>query len=282
MPDLIIDKPGLYEIPEDQYHADPVPAELGGSLSVTSAKKLLRPGGPAIFRWEREHPKPSTTEMELGTAAHKLVLGVGQELREVKAGSWRTNKAKDEAKEAREAGAIPLLTADMETVHAMAAMLREHPTASRLLEPGRGEHEVSGFWEDSTFGIWRRCRFDVLGNWRPLVVDYKTAADASPDGFAKAVDRFRYDMQADWYSEAHHALCGDWPAFLFITQEKAPPYLVGVYQLDSEAMEAGHGGCERAIRAYLECTETGHWPGYSADIETLSLPRWAAAREDLI
>lgn len=282
MPEIVIDKPGLYEIPEDQYHADPVPAELGGSLSVTSAKKLLRPGGPAIFRYEREHPKPSTAEMELGTAAHKLALGVGQELRAIDARDKRARAWKDGEAEARAAGALPLLASEYATVQAMAAALREHPTASRLLEPGRGEHEVSGFWEDKVYGIWRRCRFDVLGNWRPLVVDYKTAADASPDGFARAVDKFRYDMQADWYSDAHHALCGDWPAFLFITQEKTPPYLVGVYQLDSEAMEAGHGGSEKAIRTYIECTETGTWPGYSTEIETLSLPRWAAAREDLI
>ena len=44
---MIIDQPGIYDIPEDQYHRDPVP---GGSLSASGAKKLLADGGPARYR----------------------------------------------------------------------------------------------------------------------------------------------------------------------------------------------------------------------------------------
>jgi hypothetical protein len=34
----------------------------------------------------------------------------------------------------------------------------------------------------------------------------------------------------------------------------------------------------RAVDLYMECKTTGRWPGYSDDIELISLPEWA---EDL-
>jgi hypothetical protein len=52
----LITEPGVYDIAEDHYHADPVP---GGSLSNSGAKKLLPPSCPAKFAYEREHPPQS-------------------------------------------------------------------------------------------------------------------------------------------------------------------------------------------------------------------------------
>ena len=91
---MIIDQPGIYDIPEDQYHRDPVP---GGSLSASGAKKLLADGGPARYRHQLDEPEAPSEDMEFGTAAHKLVLGVGAPLVEVKADNWRGNDAKDQA-----------------------------------------------------------------------------------------------------------------------------------------------------------------------------------------
>jgi len=68
-----ITEPGLYgDIPEDQYHADPVD---GGSLSVTSSRLLMPPNCPAIFDHFRRHPKQSTKSMDLGTVVHGMILG---------------------------------------------------------------------------------------------------------------------------------------------------------------------------------------------------------------
>src|SRR5512135_3837265 len=107
---LTITEPGIYDLPADVYHADPVPT---GSLSSSGARLLLPPSTPAHFRWAREHPRPSTPAMDFGRAAHRIVLGVGEDLVEVQADSWRTKAAQQAADEARAAGKTPLLTETM-------------------------------------------------------------------------------------------------------------------------------------------------------------------------
>ncbi|GAA3032733.1 hypothetical protein GCM10020000_07200 [Streptomyces olivoverticillatus] len=137
--------PGVYDIPADLYHEDPVP---GGSLSSTGARKLLPPSCPALFHFELGQPSVPKPHFEVGTAAHQLVLGDGPELVLVDYPDWRTNAAKEEAAAARAIGAIPLKRPDFEKVHAMADALREHPEAADLLAPGSGAAEQSLFWQD--------------------------------------------------------------------------------------------------------------------------------------
>lgn len=275
-----ITAPGVYDIHADDYHADPVP---GGSLSSSGARNLLAPSCPARFRYEQDHPPEPKAAFDLGHAAHKLVLGHGPELVKVEADSWRTNKAKDKAREAREAGAVPLLTAQHDQVHAMAQALRAYPIANALLAPGWGEPERSLFWVDEPSGIWRRARLDLLphtGLGRMVIPDYKTCHSAHPGALAKALQQFGYHQQACWYSDAVQALgLADDVAFLFICQEKTPPYLVTVIQLTHLTLMIGERRNRQAIDLYKTCRDTGSWPGYSNDIELVALPPWAEAQQ---
>lgn len=279
----VITEPGVYTMPEADYHADPVP---GGSLSCSGAKKLL--ACPARFAYDREHPPAPTSAMELGTAAHRLVLGTGAPIVVIEADDWRTKAAKEAAAAARGAGAVPLLAAEHAQVQAMAAALRTHPIAAALFDPERGDPEQSLFWTDDRTGVWLRSRLDWLPRWRPsgrlIIGDYKTAVSASPDALAKAVVNFGYHQQAAFYCDGAAALgLADDPAFLFVAQEKAPPYLVTVFELDSVALAAGRARNRQAIERYRDCTESGVWPGYSGrpdDIELISLPSWATPRTE--
>ena len=82
-----ITSPGIYDMPAETYHADPVPA---GSLSSTGARRILPPGCPALFRYEQQNGTGHRPEFDFGTAAHKLVLGVGPKLKRINAKDWRT------------------------------------------------------------------------------------------------------------------------------------------------------------------------------------------------
>lgn len=282
---VVVDTPGLYDIPEDQYHLDPVP---GGSLSSSGAKKLLAPSCPALYRWEADHPTHKNA-YDLGHAAHKYVLNSGADIAEVKYDNYLTKAAKAAKVDAYEAGLIPLLTHEHETVKEMADAIRRHPIASILFDPANGKPEQSIFWFDEEFGVMRRSRLDWLPNpsssGRLIVVDYKSAASAEPNAFARSAANFGYHAQDDFYREAVRAVgLGDEDtAFLFVVQEKNPPYLVTVIELDAEAKQIGRDRNRRALEIYRDCSASGYWPGYSDEIELVSLPRWAGyahAKED--
>lgn len=280
-PPLRVTEPGLIVgLAEDDYHADPVPA---GSLSHSGAKQLLPPSCPALFFWHQDHPQQKK-EWDFGTAAHRLVLHSGPEIVVVDADSWRTSKAKDAATEARQRGAVPLLTKDWMVARQMADAIRSHPIAGALLDPDTGQPEVSAFWQDEEARIWWRCRYDFLpheGDGRLLLVDYKSAASANPDKFAKVAADNGYHIQDAVYTAGARALGLDEdPAFLFVVQEKTPPYLVSVVQLDEPSRRAGEARARKAMGIYQECVATGDWPGYTDDVKVVSLPGWVTRDGD--
>lgn len=272
-----ITEPGVYEIPADEYHFDPVE---GGSLSSSGARRLLPPSCPARFRWEVDNPRPSTRAMELGTAAHARVLSIGPEIVVVDAGDWRTKAAQQERDGARARGAVPLLAHENEQIEAMARALREHPLASALLDPDTGTAEPSLFWVDQPTGVWCRARLDWLptptvGDRRLIVPDYKTTRSADPEKFAKSAFDYGYFQQAAWYVDGALALgLAEDVAFVFIAQDKDPPYLVTVAEADGLALRHGRDRNREALELYAECRRTDTWPGYTDDVADLSLPVW--------
>ncbi|MFI2184565.1 PD-(D/E)XK nuclease-like domain-containing protein [Streptomyces sioyaensis] len=273
--------PGIYDLTAEEYHADPVP---GGSLSSSGARRLLPPSCPALFRWEQDNPPAPKATFDFGHAAHKEVLGVGPDLVALDFDDWRTKAAREERDELRAAGAVPLLRDDYQQVLDMAAAIRRHPVASRLFESGSGTAESALVWRDGPTGVIRRALLD----WRPdpgpgrmIIPDYKTARSADPAAIARAVHEYGYHQQADWYRAGCRALslCGDDAEFVFVVQEKTPPYLVTVVQLDATAMRIGAARNRRAIEIYAECVEAGRWPGYADDVVYLSLPPYAEIRD---
>jgi len=275
-----ITEPGVYELPADVYHRDPVPA---GSLSASGARKLLPPYCPAIYRHEKDHRPPPTPEFSFGHAAHRLVLGVGPDIAVVDADNWRTKAAQEQRDDAIAAGLTPLLQADYNIVKAMAEALRGHPIAGALFSIETGRPEQSLFWQDKETGIWCRAMLDWLrhndSSRRLVIPDYKTAASASPAKFEKAMYDYDYHRQAAWYMDAVVGVDRtDKAAFVFVVQEKTPPYLVSVFEPDSLAVEAGRYYNRQARLVFAQCQQSGVWPGYSREVELISLPAYAQNR----
>jgi hypothetical protein len=298
-PTVEITSAGVYDIQADLYHRDPVP---GGSLSSSGARDLLPPSCPARYRYDRDHPEERETKpaWDEGHAAHKLVLGTGPELVLVDRPRWDTNEVKAQIKEIRASGGVPLKREPYERVHAMAEVIRKHPVASALFNPARGHAEQSLFWRDPHTGVWLRARLDwyphfttyrggqpVTGQGYPgrlIIPDYKTCHSAAPEKLAKAVYDFGYHQQGAWYIDAVKATCPagqhpDFePAFVFVCQEKTPPYLVTVIEPDAMAVRIARHLNRQAIDLYAECVASGRWPGYSDDVELVGLPGWVENR----
>lgn len=291
-----ITEAGVYDIPADVYHADPVP---GGSLSSGGARRLLPPSCPALFRYWVTNGQAPTEAFDFGHAAHLLVLGAGPPLAVVDADDWRTKAARAERKGAYQTGAVPILRADYEIVQAMAAAIKAHPIARALFNPDAGKPEQSLFWVDQASGVWCRARLDWLPNYtvlppqdgrtrqdfnRLIIPDYKTCRSADPDALSRDIYNFGYHQQAAWYLDAVKATCPagahpDFqPAFIFVCQEKTPPYLVTVAEVDQLALRVGQELNRQAIDLYAECVASGNWPGYSDDVELIGLPAWVERR----
>jgi hypothetical protein len=269
----------VHGMPNAAYQRDPV---AGGSLSCSGAKALLPPSCPALFKWQREHGRPDKRVFDVGHAAHDRVLGGGPPIVVVDAADWRTKAAKEAADVARASGAVPILKHEDAIVQEMADAIRAHPIASRLLSPDYGTVETSLFWRDAETGINCRARLDVLPNRRDgrmIVPDYKSTTNADPAEFANNARKFGYHLQHPFYCDGVRALdLADDVAFLFVNQEKTPPYLVSVTALKTESVEVGAQLVRRARRIYAECQQSGHWPGYSAEVEYVSLPYWYVQR----
>jgi hypothetical protein len=264
---LAVIEPGVYsDITAEDYHRH-------ASLSSSGARRILPPSCPAKFRHGKtEH----STAFDIGHAAHKLVLGEGPELVEVKAKDWRTKAAQQAQADAYDAGHVPLLTHQLKAVHDMAGALLSHELASTLLAPGSGVAEQSLFWRDPITDVMLRCRPDWLSpQW---AVDYKTTESAEPQAIRRSVHKFGYYQQAPFYRDGITALgLGDDLPFLFIFQEKTAPYLITVVQLDDVSMDIGARLNRQAIDLYADCLAANRWPSYDGadDVVSVALPPYA-------
>lgn len=284
-----ITAPGVYNLSDEAYHADPVP---GGSLSVSGARRLLPPSCPALYAYERGHGRAPKADWDFGHAAHGLVLGKGAEIEVIRktdrktgevsdASDRKTDSAKEHEAAIRDAGKVPMLAKDLEMAKAMETALRAHPLAARLFDPLSGKPEQSLFRQDPDTGVWLRARLDWLENppradRHMIVPDYKTCDSASPEALRRNMFNFGYYMQAAWYLDMVVALgLAEEASFVFVCQEKRPPYLVTIVELEPDALDAGRAQNRRAIERYRDCVAAGVWPAYADDVVHLGLPRWA-------
>lgn len=267
---------------EAEYHAHPF-------LSSTGARKLLQ--SPAKYKWALDHPEPAKREFDLGTGVHSKVLGVGARLAVIPDGILASNGAASTAsakafiEDARQSGLIPVKQAVADEVNAMVEAVLAHPLARSLFEQS-GLPEVSLFGRDPDSGVNMRCRFDYLPDFtvdEPCAVDLKTARDASPEGFAKAVAEHRYDIQEEFYLLLYAIVTGDFTMPMrFVVVEKEPPYLVGVYPLAQEFLEMGRKKVREALDLYAACTTADVWPGYPLNPDPLQPPTWLMFQEGAI
>lgn len=292
----------LYLLPH-QLFPEPLgdgvhPASLGYTpdptrLSPNGAKKLLGPGGPAKFDWARRHPQKTKPAWDFGIVAHKLVLGEGDqflvldpEIHGLKkdgmvadnpraTATWKTAESN-----AREEGLTPIHADDYHKAMEMAQVVHQHETAGPLL--AEGDAEVWLYATDPDTGQRIRLRADWITrkDGRTWIVDYKTAADASPETFGRRSVDYGYHIQAAFSIVAARALGLDKnPRCVFICQDKEPPYLPVVNELDAEALSLGCRRMREAIAIYQRCIETCQWPGYPLGINQIALPAWAIDEE---
>jgi len=291
---MTIDKPGIYDdISEADYHADPV-APMP-SLSSSIAKLMVsrsplhawfnHPGLNAAKATEVDKPSKA---MDIGTAAHKIILGEGKDLQIIEAADYRTKDAQAARDAARAAGRVPVLKADYASVKELAEAALSQIACTELAGIfDAGTPEATLAWMEGP--SWCRARVDWLpeharagGHIR--VVDLKTTGgSAHPDDWARTAFDMGYDVQAVFYERGLRALIPGVRSvkFKFLVIEQEPPYALSINEMSGQALAEGEELVRLGIEAWTACLERDEWPGYPSASTVIDPPKWRSDRTEI-
>jgi exodeoxyribonuclease VIII len=261
---------GIYKnILNETYHR----SKEWSALSCSGIKDFLK--APAVYKAKKETAESTNDAFLLGSAFHAVVLepDVYEESFAVFDG---TRRGKAWESFAQENCYKTIITPSIQsTVEAMREAVMKDETALALIS-AQGECEESVFWNDATYGFPCKCRPDKRIPELKMLIDLKSTVDASPEGFAKSVINYGYDIQAAWYLSGINAAQSDlYRDFLFVAVEKNPPYLTQVYRATDDVIESGKKKIRSMIGRYAECLKTDVWPGYDGGVIDIVLPSWA-------
>lgn len=262
----------ILDISPDDYHALP-------GLSSTLAKTLLA-RSPAHAK--AMVGKKPTKRMDRGTIIHRLLLGKGKDYEVVHHDNWTTKDAKSKRDEIRSRGVVPVLTEDFEDYCTAAEAIRVQLADRDVVLDGHSELAIQ--WEEETPLGTVSCRGMLDHVWLDagLILDLKVTEDAAPGAIERTAENFGYAIQAAAYTRALTALKPELAGrvkFLFAFCEPNEPYAINMTTPDGMFREIGERRWERALNTWAACEAAGKWPSYGNDVNPISSPSWALARE---
>lgn len=247
-------------------------------ISSTELKKIMK--SPMHYKYWKDNPEETDTPALLfGRAAHKYILETYDFYNEF-AVAPNCDKRTKEGKAQyllfcdQSEGKDIITQEQFEQIDAMRNAMLATPFVSKLIN---GEHELSYFWTDEESDLDCKVRPDVLNKKLKLIIDYKTTDNAETQRFMKQAIDLGYDLQAYMYQQGVKANLGEEYIFVFIAQEKKPPYAVNILEADENFMASGKRIFREMLNVYKECSESGNWYGYLGgknEINSLGVPKW--------
>lgn len=291
----VIDAPGLYpDIGEREYHNDCV----GPAPSLSSSiAKLMFYRSPMHARFEHARLNPlkrddgdaPTRPREIGTAAHKLILGAGRKLHVIDSTDYKNKAAQTERANAYAAGDAPILKPDVDKAHAIAEAAKRQMQGTEcegIFDDG--DAELTMAWQDRG-GVWCRGRIDFLPSsvrqgGHVLVPDLKTTGvSAHPIEWQRVMYDGNYDIQAVMYPRGLRTLI---PAIRsaemrFIVVEQDEPFGLSINYPSGEALEQARQALDMAISLWGWCLRNNTWPGYTKESSAIDPPAYHSMRHEM-
>lgn len=147
-------------------------------------------------------------------------------------------------------------------------------SVSQLIEWGKAE--VSHFVEYEGLGF--KFRTDLKTSRK--IVDWKTISskDLHEDTITSQINKMNYGFSAAFYQFFNHLVTGKWVEFYWVFQQKEPPYDAVIVSADTWAyskiddespvyMGASAIEFENALNQYIECNNSGYYPGAEVFIQ---------------
>ena len=242
-------------------------------LAQSSLKEFLV--SPAHYLVSLDTKPEPTKAMQFGTAFHAEMLQQDPSqfyaVKEKVDGRTKEGKSYNENFAIENAGKVVIDTDEATALKGMRGSILRHITASGLM--GALSHkEVAAF---ANYGINGETRIkglmDGYSERGEYAIDLKTAEDASPAGFRKAIWDRSYDLQQVHYTWL--LTCNNKPIknFYFIVVEKKPPYAVGVYTINPASIAKTQVRWENAIQMFGDCQKDGDYPAYADSVVEIVL-----------
>lgn len=286
----MITQPGIYNLPAEEYHADPCPTP---SLSAGMINDLLEAPAKCFQNSRRLNPdwqeddKPE--KFTIGTVSHVMFLEpelFADKVVVLPFDDWRKKEAKEARETARKGGMVAILAKHMDQVAAARAAFLAHGFVREAFSNGQSER--SFFWRHPLCGFWCRARPDFVADAGTHLNDYKTTTNANPEKFGRHAFSLGYHRRAAWYLEGAGIVLGKRPDhYWFVNQETKAPYLTSVIELDWTSLQAAQDENDHAAAIFARCLERGEWYGYRDQdhLDTdrafqVGIPPWAYAQID--
>ena len=200
---------------------------------------------------------------------------------------WTNNEIRAARDAARAAGKCPILLEDYAEVENMITVAQEfigslqttEPAIWRAFQPDGGASEVTILWEEN--GQLCKLRTDRSALDFGVVIDYKTSAQSvEPGRFGRSMlaGSTGYAFGAAWYRRGIRAETGINCDYVFLAQEKSPPYLCSLVGVDPAWMALAGAKVEAGLRLWAQCVRTGQWDAYPNRVCYPELPPWESAR----
>ena len=304
---------GVYVgVEEDEYHAHP-----GLSNSRLNVFRI----SPRKMRYQMDHPTGSTPAQLIGTAAHAALLERDKFDHEFvtasqcsaftkqgkqcsKMGSLIENEFWFCGTHASPTAYVPrymIKPEQRDKVLNMSQWCHTFPGTKGLLvdenDNPRGEREITILWEIE--GVLAKCRIDLLCLEGGYALDYKTTENLEKNfgisymrsrniaptedaiTSSTAIYKWGYYRQGAYYSDAlaYHGLNVN--HFVFLVQEKDPPYEAVALRLHDTALQIGRDEYTLEAKEYAKLVEKDFWPSAApTKVIEVDLPKWAYGNQD--
>jgi hypothetical protein len=238
------------------------------ALNYSGAKQILR--SPLHFQAFLNEEKKDTPALRMGRLVHLASLQFDVFQAEVHVGP-DVDKRSKEWKEFKAgiADGVDIITAD-ENAEITAIAKSVHGCLADLK---LSEQTYEQTYEAEYNGIQIKGRPDLVAKdseGNIVVVDVKTTTDASIEHFSKDIAAYKYHLQAAFYLRLTGAT-----KFYLVAVEKEPPYASATYALSDDAIQEGNRIMDKAVNIYKMCSTFGNWPGYSDEVRSITIPKWA-------
>lgn len=273
----VVIAPGIYRnIPYDTYAAWPA---VRASTLIACARSMAH-GRQAELDGGRD-----TAALSFGTAFHTALLEPDRFRREFAVAPSVDRRTKDGKQAwadflAANGGKTPITEDDHAIAEAMIRSVYAHRDAAELLSNALAK-EVAFVWRDEATGVLCKGRADAIttfAGWT-VILDLKSARDASKRAFARDMSTHGYYRAMAWYRRGLAALAPAERRCVLLPVEKTPPYCTATYEIDCRALDKGDEEMTDLLTRYDEARRSNVWPGYPHDTAVIDLPEWVYRQE---